>query len=176
MGYAAFDPAKQRDPSLDLTMFLARIALVIAGAVVTAPSSSRIQQLRWMSGCWEQRDRQSTVQEIWTTPDGGMLFGVGRTIARRENRDSTVSFESMRIFERDGKLVFAAQPSGQPSAEFTERELTDSTVVFANPTHDFPQFVRYFRRGPNGLHARVDGKMDGRDQGFDSRYRRVECP
>jgi len=65
-----------------------------------------------MSGCWEQVEARSTVQEMWTTPDGEMLFGIGRTIARRENRDSTVSFENMRIFERAGKLVFAAQPSG----------------------------------------------------------------
>ncbi len=129
-----------------------------------------------MSGCWEQVEARSTVQEMWTTPDGEMLFGIGRTIARRENRDTTVSFENMRIFERAGKLVFAAQPSGQALAEFTEQELTDSSVVFANPSHDFPQFVRYRRRGVTGLHARVDGRMNGRDQGFDSRYRRIECP
>ncbi len=176
-GYAALDLSEQRDPILDLTMFLVRIALVIAGALVaTVSPPSRIQQLRWMSGCWEQRETRSTVQEVWTTPDGGMLFGIGRTIARRESRDTTVSFENMRIFERGGKLVFAAQPSGQPMAEFTEHALTDSTVVFTNPSHDFPQFVRYRRRGVNELHARVDGKMDGKDQGFDSRYRRVDCP
>jgi hypothetical protein len=81
----------------------------------------------------------------------------------------------MRIYERGGKLVFAAQPSGQQLAEFTELELTDSTVVFANPTHDVPQFVRYHRLGANGLQARVDGKMNGKDEGFDSRYRRVAC-
>jgi hypothetical protein len=161
-------------------MMLIRIALVIAGAVVVSAlsdsSPSRVRQLHWMSGCWEQRDAQSMVQEVWTTPDGGMLFGVGRTIARAGTRDTTVSFENMRIFERGGKLVFAAQPSGQPLAEFTEQQLTDSSVTFANPSHDFPQFVRYRRRGAPELHARVDGKMDGKEQGFDSRYRRVECP
>ncbi len=82
----------------------------------------------------------------------------------------------MRIYARGGKLVFAAHPSGQQPTEFTEQELTDSTIVFANPTHDFPQFVRYRRSRANELHARVDGKMDGQDQGFDSRYRRVACP
>ena len=174
--YAALDLGEQCDPIIDLTMLLVRNALVIAGAIVaTSVSPSRTQQLGWMAGCWEQRDARSTVQEVWTTPDGGMLFGIGRTIARRGSRDTTVSFESMRIFERAGKLVFAAQPSGQPLAEFTEQELTDSTVVFTNPSHDFPQSIRYRRTGSNALHARVDGKMEGKDQGFDSRYRRVEC-
>lgn len=105
-----------------------------------------------------------------------MLFGMGRTIVRRGTRDTTVTFETMRIFERAGKVVFAAQPSGQAPAEFTEQELTDSTVVFANPSHDFPQFVRYRRRGAHELYARVDGKMEGKEEGFDSRYRRVSCP
>ena len=161
-------------------MMLIRSALVIAGAVVASalsyPSPERIQRLQWIAGCWEQRDAQSVVQEVWTTPDGGMLFGIGRTIARRGAGDTTVSFEIMRVFERGGKLFFAAQPSGQPMAEFAEHQLTDSTIVFANPAHDFPQFIRYRRRGANELHARVDGKMDGKDQGFDSRYRRVSCP
>ena len=160
-------------------MMLIRIPLVIVGAVVvslSSPSASRIQRLGWMSGCWEQRDAQAVVQEFWTTPEGGMLFGIGRTVARRGTRDTTVSFESMRIFERHGKLVFAARPSGQPVAEFTEQQLTDSIVVFANPSHDFPQFIHYRRRGVNELHARVHGTMDGKVQGFDSHYRRVTCP
>ena len=162
-------------------MILARIAVLIAGVLLADgtppdPSAGPIRQLRWLSGCWEQREARSTVQEFWTTPDGGMLFGVGRTIARREKGDSTVSYEVMRIYERRGRIIFAAHPSGQEPTEFTEQELTDSTVVFANPTHDFPQFIRYRRRGSNELHARVDGKMDGQDRGFDSRYRKVECP
>ena len=156
-----------------------RTAFVIAGAVVASElsdaSPARIQHLRWISGCWEQRDGRSTVQEFWTTPEGGMLFGVGRTIARRERGDTTVSFEIMRIFERGRKLVFAAHPSGQSPAEFIERELTDSTVVFANPSHDFPQFVRY-HRGAGELRGAVDGKMEGKEQRFESVYRRVECP
>jgi hypothetical protein len=151
--------------------------MLLCGAILVADTVSgasprRVHQLRWLSGCWEQRSARSTIQEFWTTPDGGNLFGIGRTIAG----DSTASFEIMRIFERGGKLVFAAQPSGQQLAEFTEQELTDSTVVFANPTHDFPQFVRYRRRGADELHARVDGKMGGKAQGFDSRYRKVACP
>lgn len=162
-------------------MPLTRISTVLCGAILIAGMSSgaspkRVDRLRWLSGCWEQRDTRSIVEEFWTTPNGGILFGIGRTIVRRAAGDSTASFEIMRIHERGGKLVFAAQPSGQALTEFTEAELTDSTVVFANPTHDFPQFVRYRRRGADELHARVDGKMDGKAQGFDSRYRKVACP
>jgi hypothetical protein len=158
-----------------------RIVVVVCGAILVGDGMSgesprRVQRLQWISGCWEERSAGSIVEEFWTTPNGGMLFGIGRTIARRAPGDTTTSFEIMRIFERGGKLVFAASPSGQQLAEFTEEELTDSTVVFANPAHDFPQFVRYRRRGADELHARVDGTMNGKAQGFDSRYRKMDCP
>ena len=149
--------------------------LLVAGPTSTV-APRRVQQLQWLSGCWEQRDARATVEEFWTSSRGGMLFGVGRTIAPKGASDTTTSFEVMRIYERDGKLVFAAQPAGEALTEFTERELTQNAVVFANPSHDFPQFVRYRRRGPNGLSARVDGTMDGKEMGFDSSYRRVACP
>ena len=149
--------------------------LLVAGPTVSfAPR--RAQQLQWLAGCWEQRDPRATVEEFWTSPRGGILFGVGRTITRKGTSDTTTSFEVMRIYERDGKLVFAAQPAGEALTEFTEHELRQNAVVFANPSHDFPQFIRYRRRGSNELLARVDGSLDGKEMGFDSNYRRVACP
>jgi hypothetical protein len=159
---------------MHITRLLAGVVILVGPMADASPR--RIERLRWLSGCWEQSDTRSTTEEFWTTPNGGILFGVGRTIVRRAQGDTTVSYEVTRIFERGGKLIFAAAPLGQPPAEFTEHELTDATVVFANPTHDFPQFVRYRRRGASELHGRVDGKMNGQDEGFDSRYRRVACP
>jgi hypothetical protein len=141
--------------------------------IVPDTPSPRTGRLHWLAGCWEQRRGLETVQEFWTTPAGGQLFGIGRTIV---GADSTVTFEVMRIYERGGKLLFAAQPAGQPPAQFTEKELTDSTVVFANPAHDFPQYIRYRRLGPSEVAARVDGKMGEKEMAFDTRYRRVACP
>ena len=147
-----------------VTALLGGVLLVVAPIERETPR--RVERLWWLSGCWEQRDARSTVEEFWTTPNGGILFGIGRTIVRRDQSDSTVSYEVTRIFERGGRLIFAAAPSGQPPAEFTEHELTDTTVVFANPTHDFPQFVRYRRRGTGELHARVDGKNEREGPGL----------
>jgi uncharacterized protein DUF6265 len=152
------------------------VVVLLAGGPMFSLAPHRAQQLRWLSGCWEQRDARATVEEVWTSPRGGMLFGVGRTITPKGSGDTTASFEIMRIYERDGKLVFAARPAGEALTEFTERELTQNAVVFANPSHDFPQFIRYRRQGTNELSARVDGKMEGKEMGFDSHFRRVVCP
>jgi hypothetical protein len=98
-------------------MTLTRTAALLVGVTVIAgtmlgASPRRVDQLRWLSGCWEQRDARSAVEELWTTPNGGILFGIGRTIVRRDAGDTTTSFEIMRIYERGGRLVFAAHPFG----------------------------------------------------------------
>jgi hypothetical protein len=147
-------------------------AVLAASGAVFLEERDRTERLRWMAGCWEEVSDGSTVEEMWMAPKAGTMFGVSRTI----RGGATVGHETIRIFERAGRLVYAANPSGQSPTEFTETELSDSLVVFANPAHDFPQFIRYRRQGTRSLWARVYGKMDGKDAGFDSRYRRARCP
>lgn len=108
-------------------------------------------------------------------PAGGTMLGVGRTVRRGTERDSTTEFEFLRVFERAGKLVYAALPSGQSYTEFTETDLTDSSVSFGNPTHDFPQFVRYRKRGGDSVIAGIDGTIQGRARAVEFRYARTSC-
>lgn len=154
------------------------ITLVIAIAAAddgAAQAPSRADTLRWLAGCWRQAGARSVIDEQWMRPAGGTMLGMSRTVRRGGPRDSTAEFEHLRVFLRDGRLVFGASPSGQRYAEFTETELTDSSVSFGNPTHDFPQFVRYRRRGSDSLHGRVDGIVRGQPRAVDYRYVRVDC-
>jgi hypothetical protein len=81
----------------------------------------------------------------------------------------------MRIEEKDGRLVFTASPSGQPTASFVHSEIGNANVTFANPSHDVPQRVIY-RLWPDGsLNGRVEGKENGREKGFDFPMKRVKC-
>ncbi|HEX3276493.1 MAG TPA: DUF6265 family protein, partial [Gemmatimonadales bacterium] len=82
----------------------------------------------------------------------------------------------VRLFERRGRLVYAAAPSGQSPAEFTSVSVSDSGVTFENLDHDFPQRVRYRRAGPDSLLARVEGLRRGTLRGVDFGYRRMACP
>ena len=108
-------------------------------------------------------------------PAGGTMLGIGRTVRRAAERDSTTEFEFLRVFERAGKLVYAALPSGQSYTEFTETELTDSSVSFGNPTHDFPQFVRYRKHGADSVTAGIDGTIQGRARAVQFKYARTSC-
>ena len=140
------------------------------------PTQSRIESLAWLSGCWERRGPRGVTEEQWARPAGGSTIGFSRTVRRIADRDSTTEYEFLRVFRRDGKLVYAALPSGQRYSEFTETSATDSAVVFENPKHDFPQRITYARRGADSIVARIDGTIQGRSRAVDFAYERVRCP
>jgi hypothetical protein len=60
-------------------------------------------------------------------------------------------------------------------ATFTAREATDSTVIFRNPDHDYPQEVGYRRAGADSLIAWVDGTLNGKARRMEFRYARARC-
>jgi uncharacterized protein DUF6265 len=148
---------------------------VAAAAVWLARDSdpdARVAQVAWMAGCWELTSGTRVVEEQWTRPRGGLMLGVGRTL----RGDSLIEYEQVRLFERDGHLVYAAAPSGQTPAEFVSTVLSDSAVTFENLAHDFPQRVIYRRDGADSLLARVEGTTNGKVRGVDFPYARVVCP
>lgn len=150
------------------------LGTVVPGAVGPR-DTERVQSLAWLAGCWESAGPTRTVEEEWMRPRGGTMLGMSRTTQRTEKTERTAEHEFLRVFVRDAKLVYAAVPSGQDAAEFTETELDPAHVVFSNPAHDFPQVIRYRRIGADSLHARVEGTIGGNQRGFDFRYRRVAC-
>ena len=62
------------------------------------------------------------------------MLGVSRTV----KTDKMVAFEYLRLVERDGGLVYVAQPGGRSPTEFVLTELDHQRAVFVNPRHDYP--------------------------------------
>jgi hypothetical protein len=110
----------------------------------------------FMSGSW----RNATVEEHWTTPAGGVMVGMNRSI----QKSGKAFFEFLRIEQRDGKLAYVAMPGGRPATVFPLKSLTETRVVFENLEHDFPQRVIYWRDSQR-LCARVEGNVKGRVEG-----------
>jgi hypothetical protein len=153
------------------------LALMIGTTCLSAASRPQqppggVQRLAWLAGCWERTNGPTIIEEQWMRPRGGAMLGMSRTV----RRDTVVEFEQLRIFERAGRAVYAAAPSGQAPAEFETAVTTDSLVTFENPAHDFPQRIIYRRRGADSLIARIEGLRGGQVRGVDFPYRRVTCP
>lgn len=113
--------------------------------------SASVTQLAWLAGAWTGGNNGVTTEERWTPPSGGAMLATGRTV-----RDATmVEFEFLRIVERDGTLVYIAQPNGRPPTEFVLASIDRQLVTFENPRHDFPQVIQYAQQPDGSLRARV---------------------
>jgi len=119
----------------------------------TAPLAS-IKDVSWIEGTWVSTSGARTVEERWTPPAGGTMFAVSRTVTG----DRLVEFEYLRIVERDGGLLYIAQPNGQPPTEFRLTHLDGKSVTFENPAHDFPKVIAYQARPDGSLEASISGE------------------
>ena len=90
------------------------------------------------------------------------MLAVSRTIAS----DRLVAFEFLRIVERDGGLVYIAQPNGRPPTEFVLTKIDGASATFENPGHDFPKSIRYARREDGSLEATISGANGEKAQSF----------
>jgi hypothetical protein len=131
-----------------------------------------IEQVAWLQGCWASSSAQRTVEEQWMAPRGGSMIGMGRTVRGSE----LVEYEIVVIQRKGNQLAYEAHPSGQPSAVFLSVTLSDSSVVFENREHDFPQRIGYQRTSADALLAWIEGTDKGQTRRVEFPYRRVACP
>ena len=132
---------------------VAILSIALAASSALAGEKAAIGSLAWMTGAWSTSTSESVIEEMWTAPAGGTMIGAGRTVSG----GTTTFFEFLRIEERDGTLVYIASPRGGASTEFAMSASGATSVTFANPKHDFPQKISYWREGAK-LCARVEGE------------------
>ena len=125
-------------------------ALIGAAPAAQAPARATIRDVAWIEGAWGSAGT-STVEERWTPAAGGAMLGVSRTL----RGDRMTEFEFLRIVERDGGLVYIAQPGGRTPTEFTLTKLEATSATFENPTHDFPKMIRYSKRADGAIEASI---------------------
>ena len=138
------------------------IALLLPSQDRAAPARATIADLGWLAGDWAGTQGRATIEERWTPAAGGAMLAVSRTI----KDDRLAAFEFLRIVERDGGLVYIAQPNGRPPTEFVLTGMTADSATFENPAHDFPKMIRYTRRPDGSLEARISGAGGERPQAF----------
>jgi hypothetical protein len=151
-----------------LQMRILTAVLLFAVTPLSAQRPALTSQLGWLTGCWQSARGSATVEERWSSPDGGMLLGTGRTV----RAGKVVDYEFTRIFERGDTLVYAALPMNQAPTEFlAARSSPADSVVFSNPAHDFPTVVAYRPVGRDSLLAWIAG--GGKRVEF--KYARMAC-
>ena len=114
--------------------------------------------LAWLAGDWVgTRSSGSSIEERWSPPLGGAMLAVSRTV---NTGGKMVAFEYLRVVEREGGLVYIAQPGGKTATEFVLTELTPSRAVFDNPRHDYPKRIVY-ELSADGVLSATTGQLKG---------------
>ncbi|HVS02327.1 MAG TPA: DUF6265 family protein, partial [Thermoanaerobaculia bacterium] len=129
------------------------LASTSAPAAASAPErpAATLADLAWMTGSWEGTSGEVRMEEHWTAPAGGLMVGMHRDVG--EGRSF---FEFLRLEETAAGITYLASPRGRPATPFPLVEVGEQRAVFANPEHDFPQRIVYWREGAR-LCARIEG-------------------
>lgn len=146
---------------------------MFAAALIAALLQSAhptVDELGWMAGYWLSCGPQGEVAETWTDPRGGQMVGHSVTLTPRGRS----AFEMLRIAPVDGVAAYHAQPGGRAATVFKAAEADGDHVVFQNLEHDFPQRIIYRRQGADVMIARIEGPMNGQEQGMEWRFERRE--
>lgn len=86
------------------------------------------------------------------------------------------AFEFLRIVERDGGLVYVAQPNGAAPTEFVLTEFSAKRAVFENPRHDYPKRIAYELSADGGLTATIGYIKGGSPRRFEFKREKLSEP
>ena len=130
-----------------------------------------LNDLSWLSGCWDNGDSLRRYEEQWMKPAGTSILGVSRTVAKGR----TVAYEFLRIQKQEsGDIYYVAHPSGQAQDSFKLAKYDKGVLFFENPQHDFPQRIIYRLNG-NSLIARIEGTSKGKQRSSDFPMLKTNC-
>lgn len=125
-----------------------------AAPIVAQDAARPLDALSWLGGEWTRTTSRGTAVERWTRVSDGTMEGVGEVTVGGSTRVT----EHLRLLHFGRDVFYLAKPAENPlPTAFRLTELTDSTAVFENRSHDFPQRIRYRRIGPDTLSARIEG-------------------
>lgn len=153
---------------------LMALMLILAASSAAAQQDARFSSppFTLLPGCWRSAGGGEFTDEIWSTAEGGLMIGAGRTV--REGW--AVWFEHLRIEQEGDSILYVSRPVGQKEAAFLLAGGDAASLEFANPLHDFPRRITYRFPAPDSLDVEISGP--GRDGERVSRFsfRRRTCP
>lgn len=143
---------------------------LILGTLIQT-DSGKLEIAEWLIGTWENQTPRGTIYEEWS--HSGTHEFSARSYRIAEN--DTIVFETIRLVAAGQELHYIPtvrnQNEGQPVV-FKSEKLEENHMLFANPEHDFPQYISYTRIGADSLVAEIYGKINGQDRRMAFRMRK----
>ncbi|MEO1014326.1 MAG: DUF6265 family protein [Pseudomonadota bacterium] len=127
----------------------------VAAVSFASPTPALAGDLDWLEGCWVTQSGET--REVWARGAETLLFGYNVA-----SKDGAVGFfEQLRLEKREDGWAYFAYPRGESPTRFNETIAGRAWIEFRNPSHDFPQRIRYALEG-DVLRAEIS-LADGED-------------
>lgn len=136
---------------------------------------SSLKKTEWLLGSWRGVFPEGSVGESWERQNEHLFTGSGFFVMGTD----TVSKEKLRLLSEGAGVFYEPTVSAQNDGKTVRFKLTsadDSSLVFENPAHDFPQKITYRRIGPDSLFAEISGQQKGEPRTESFPMRRVTHP
>lgn len=124
-----------------------------------------------LQGTWQMNTPKGILYETWQPAEGSRITGMSYML---NGKDSSV-FERTMITKEGTDLFFTAVATGQNNGAAVRFKLANTIgnyYIFENPQHDFPQRVIYEFVSRDSIHARIEGKQNGKAASEDFYYSR----
>jgi len=124
------------------------------GKIETALPSVKQLVFDKLAGTWQSKDGKSF--ERWTKNNDGTF----RAVAFSVKESDTSWNEQANIYPENDKWVFENTVKGQnddKAVKFISFSLSENSVQFSNPAHDFPTDVNYRIADANTVNAFIVG-------------------
>lgn len=138
---------------------------------IASKSYSKIQQLNWLIGSWENKTELEQSYETWTKENDSTLLGHSFTLIGTD----TVFAEKVTLKQIGDEVffkVFAYQQNNDKPVTFKMIPSKDGVFTFQNQEHDFPSSISYSNPKKDSIHAWIEGEMNGEFQKIDFLFKR----
>lgn len=123
-------------------------------------AKSRLEIAEWLLGSWENNSEQGRMTETWIKDNENAYTAKTYFIVGQD----TVFRELSKLEETGDNLQCVISVEGQNDEKpvtFTMTSQDERSMVFENPTHDFPQKITYEQKGDSVI-AVISGKQEGK--------------
>jgi len=156
-----------------LALVLSLLALPALAAKPAAEEALRVNQFKWLTGCWSFDTPDGVYEEQWTTPTGNSMLGTSRRVGEGYTRE----YDFMRLVTSGGGgFDFISQQYGGDDNRYNSTSASASRVVFESVDRPFPRKISYEFAAPDKLTMRLEGLNEGRPMGLSFPMKRKPCP
>lgn len=141
---------------------LALLFLLTATCNTLSAQTNPLSDAKWLLGKWENQTQRGRMVEEWHKVNDSTFAGRSYMITAMDS----IPLESILLRKEGTELYYIPTVKGQNNDQPVKFRLTSSaakSMVFENPSHDFPQKISYTLE-ERSLMAEISGVMNGQQR------------